>query len=181
VFVRTIFRETASGATKDYYFDLDNDQKWTLMQLHDTVRTLYRNNPPKVMNSASPTEWDDKHSAVYIRAFQRGVERFSEGLSGIALIPKVMSAADLITAVGQPSTLRDPAFNFHEILPVDLSDGQTIATTGVNTFLPAFAATPDQIAIDNFVESRLTQGLDQWFDDDGTVCRSVDLSQGGVE
>jgi hypothetical protein len=164
VFVRTIFRQTPSGATKDYYHDLDNDQKWMLRQLYDTVRTLYRNNPPKVMNPASPTEGVEKHSAVYIRAFERGIDRLSEGLSRIALIPKVMSAADLITAVGQPSTLRDPAFNFHEILPDDLSDGQSVNATGANTFLPAFAAAPDQIAIDNFVLSRLTQGLDQWFD-----------------
>ena len=151
--MRTIFRETPSGETKDYYYDLDNDQKWTLRQLYDTVRTLYRNNPPKVVNPASPAEWDEKHSAVYIRAFERGIDRFSGGLSRIALIPKVMSAADLITAVRQPPTLRDPAFNFHEILPDDLSDGWTIATTGVNTCVPAFAATPDQIAIDDFVHS----------------------------
>jgi len=153
-----------------------------LRQLYDTARKTYKKHLPTVTNPTDPAEWDEKHSALYIRAFERDVDAFSGGLSGIALVPNVMSAASLIlTAIRQPPALRDPAFNLHEILPPDLSDGQSIVTTGVNTFLPATAAPPDQIAIDDFVKSSLTYGLDQWFNNNVTVDRSVDLSQGGVE
>jgi hypothetical protein len=166
VFVRTICRSRFAG-TKDYdhYHDLTNDQKHTLRQLYETVRTTYENNLPEGLDHNDPTEWDEAHHKAYTSAFDSGFSKFKVGLSHIALNPQVMTATKLITTVTQPLHLQDPAFNLHEILPVDLSNGYDIAMTGAGTSMPAEAARSDQVNIEDFVVPRLTESGVQWMSD----------------
>ena len=95
---------------------------------------------------------------------------YGEALSEIALNPIIMTATQLIDVVTRPLSLRDPVYNFHEILPQDLSDGDMIAATDGNSSIPAIAARPDQVAIDDLVKPSMTGGF-EWVDNDGTICR----------
>jgi hypothetical protein len=151
---------------KDYYDDLSNVQKETLRNVYDTTRKLYRKHPaPEPL----PSEWDAVHSAAYRNAFSEATEMYKEGLSEIALNPIIMTATQLVDVVTRRPSLRDPVYNFHEILPQDLSDGDRISATGGNFSGPAIAARPDQVAINDLVRPTSTGGF-EWVDD-GTICR----------
>jgi hypothetical protein len=134
--------------------------------VYGTAQTLYRNDPRP---ESVPNEWDAIHCAAYRDAFSRATEMYKEELSEIALNPIIMTATQLIDVVTRPRSLRDPVYNFHEILPQDLSDGDRIASTGVNPSRPAIAAPSDQVTIDDVVVPQLNGGFG-WVDD-GTICR----------
>ena len=93
---------------------------------------------------------------------------YKEELSEIALNPIIMTATQLVDVVTRRPSLRDPVYNFHEILPQDLSDGDRIAATGASSSLPAIAARPDQVAINDLVRPTSAGGF-EWVDD-GTIC-----------
>ena len=134
--------------------------------MYDTTRKLYRKRPaPEPL----PSEWDAVHSAAYRTAFSEATEMYREELSEIALNPIIMTATQLVDVVTRRPSLRDPVYNFHEILPQDLSDGDRITATFVNSSGPAIAAPSDQVVITDLVMPDSTGGF-AWVDG-GTTCR----------